>query len=178
MTKPKLNEQIKQLLKEEANTLELSRTTTLTKSQCDLIIEGMKKEFNLSSDDEAFIILAITSQQGGTARGCSGNFQFKFKNETYKLARIRNVFKEKINDRYGLRKFARTHGTYFHEICTILNLPGNLYNKVKELSTEELTQREKIWLSDFQSENDDCPQKLKKLIKETFKNKKTQKNKR
>jgi hypothetical protein len=37
---------------------------------------------------------------------------------------------------------------------------------------------QKVWLSDFQSDNENCPVELRKLILETFKSKKTTKNKK
>jgi hypothetical protein len=135
------------------------------------------KEFELDTEEEAYEILAFTSQQGGTARACSGNYQFSYKEKIFKLSRIRNVFKEAIKDRYALRKFARTHATYIHDICLNTKcMQGNLSNKVLALSDDIIvTDTEKVWLSDFQADNEEAPTKLRNLIKKTFKVKKSRK---
>lgn len=175
--KPQLSDEQKLLLKEQCTSLELTRSTVLTKKQCDSVIEEIKNAFSLKNiqinEFEAFTILAITAQQGGTARGCSGNYNFGYKGINIKLSIIRNCFKNSINDRYGLRKFARTHASYFHEICyNCGKLQGNLSNKIKNITEIEISEGEAVWLSDYQADNEACPEKLRKLIKLAFKTKK------
>lgn len=55
----------------------------------------------------------------------------------------------------------------------------NLYNKVQKNNLESsYTMEEKAWMSDFQSENTDCPMHIRALIIETFKNKNVSKKKK
>ena len=51
-----------------------------------------------------------------------------------------------------------------------MELPGNLYNKIQNKNLlKNFTIEEKVWLSDFQSDNDNCPAELRTLILETLK---------
>jgi hypothetical protein len=50
-----------------------------------------------------------------------------------------------------------------------LGVPGNLYKKIQKCNlNRKFTLEEKVWLSDFQSDNESCPIELKQLILETF----------
>lgn len=53
-----------------------------------------------------------------------------------------------------------------------MELPGNLYNKIQNKNfSKNFTIEEKVWLSDFQSDNENCPVELRTLILETLKKK-------
>ena len=50
-------------------------------------------------------------------------------------------------------------------------MPGNQYKKIQKQDLEKtLEVSEKVWLSNFQSDNKNCSADLKKLILSTFKN--------
>lgn len=53
-----------------------------------------------------------------------------------------------------------------------MKLPGNLYNKIQKKDLNKVfSLEEKVWLSDFQSDNESCPNELRTLILDTFKKK-------
>lgn len=94
-----------------------------------------------------------------------------------KLSNIRKILKQNSCNR-GERKLARSLANELYEISLVLELPGNLYNKIQKKDvSRNFTIDEKVWLSDYQSDNEDCPVELRNLILETFKkgnaNKKT-----
>lgn len=172
MNKPKLSESDKAQLLEAKRSLRLSRASTLNEEQTQKIIDTIKDQWNLDSDLHAYAALALISQQGGTARGCSGNFEITYLSKTFKLSELRQIFKTTIKDRYGLRKFARTHSTYFHDICAAMgNLPGNLSNRIIAMNEKRnITESDRVWLSDFQADNEKAPKELRALIKQYFNN--------
>lgn len=160
---------IKTEIKKNKDSLKLARTNTISEIETKEILLDMKDNLKLDSIEQAFIILAIASQQGGTARGCSGNLEFEYCEKKIKLANIRNSFKSIINDRYALRKFARTYASEFYQICNEYDIQGNLVKKINRLHPEiSLTKEEAVWLSDYQINNEDLPTKLKDLIISTF----------
>jgi len=60
-----------------------------------------------------------------------------------------------------------------------MEIPGNLYTKIKKLNLEsKYTIDEKVWMSDFQSENSQCPMHIRTLILKTFENRSNKKNKK
>jgi len=107
-------------------------------------------------------------QQGGTARSCDGNMNATFMEVTVKLAEVRKVLKENSCNK-SERKLARSLANEIHEIASILEIPGNLYQKIQKQNLDTtFTMDQKVWLSDFQSDNENCPVELRKLILETF----------
>ncbi len=55
------------------------------------------------------------------------------------------------------------------QVCTALKLPGNLTNKVKRLNPDrQFKIEETVWLSDFQVDNEDCPELLRRFISDSF----------
>lgn len=58
----------------------------------------------------------------------------------------------------GERKLARSLANEIKEIALIMELAGNLYNKIQNKNLfKNFTIEEKVWLSDFQSNNENCP---------------------
>ncbi len=108
---------------------------------------------------------------------CKGNLETQIGNKKVKLAAIRKVMKDCNLDRKE-RKLARSLATPIFEVCKKLSLPGNLYNTI--ITNQEvgvLSEEDKIWLSDFQNGNPDCPERLQNLIRNHF-NSKTNPNKK
>lgn len=168
-----ISETLKNILAIEKNSYVVSRSSTL---QPDIVIDILKKierQHNLNTQEEATAVLALLFQQGGTAKSCDGNMAVKIFDQEFKLANIRKILKDCSCAR-GERKLARSLANEIKEIALIMELPGNLYNKIqKQNLSKKFTLEEKVWLSDFQSDNENCPAELRTLILETFKKKKT-----
>lgn len=95
--------------------------------------------------------------------------------QTIKLADIRKILKQESCNK-SERKLARSLATKIFEIAHVMEIPGNLYTKIQKSNLESVySLEEKVWMSDFQSENDDCPIKIRALILESFKKKETKK---
>lgn len=101
-----------------------------------------------------------------------------FNGITIKLAEIWKVLKENSYDK-SERKLARTLANETHETASILEIPESLYQKIQKQNLETTFKMdEKVWLSDFQFDNENCPVELRKLILETFNKKPRQTKKR
>lgn len=167
-TKRRLSDDFVNRLKENKDTLILPNSSWLPPQIIDEIIDELIKTLNLEQRRDAFTIIAIFAQQGATAQSASGNMTFDYLGKTYKLADIRRAFANK-NAKGALRKFARTKGSLFFEICKELNIEGNMYNKVRRLNpNSELSNDDKYWLSDYQAFNEDAPLYLRKYLINAF----------
>lgn len=166
-----ISNDLKKKLILEKNIYVAARTSKLQKRTADKIIKRIQKQFKLNNTDEALTVVAILFQQGGTARSCDGNMSITVFNKEFKLADVRKVLKQ-MSCNKAERKLARTLASEIREIALVLEIPGNLYSKIqkKDLS-KTFTIEEKTWLSDFQSDNENCPAELRNLILETFKKK-------
>lgn len=164
-----INEEFKKQLELEKEKMVTARTSTLPRGMAEKILEVTKKTLDLESREQALAIITVLFQQGGTARSCDGNMNITLFGKEIKLAEIRKILKQNSCNR-AERKLARTLATEIQEIAQTLELPGNLYSKIQKKDLEiKFSMEEKVWLSDFQSDNEDCPIKLRNLILETFK---------
>lgn len=166
-----ISEILKNQLENEKNFYVTNRSSRLQPGIVTDILKKIQKQHNLNTQEEAIVVLALLFQQGGTARSCDGNMTVKIFNQTFKLANIRKILKD-CSCAKGERKLARSLANEIKEIALIMELPGNLYNKIQNKNLfKDFTIEEKVWLSDFQSDNENCPAELRALIFETFKKK-------
>jgi hypothetical protein len=141
-------------------------------------VTDLTEKFNLTHPQHAIAILAMLFQQGGTARSCDGNMSATFMNVTVKLADVRKTLKENSCNK-SERKLARSLANEIHEIADLLEIPGNLCQKIQKQNIEIVfTMDQKVWLSDFQSDNENCPIELRKLILDSFNKKPEDKQKK
>ena len=171
ISQSKVNKKFLKNLEEEKKYFISVRTSTLPEGKVDEILIAIKKNYKLETIEEAITIIAILFQQGGTARGCDGNMSISIFNQTIKLADIRKILKKHSCNK-SERKLARSLATEIFEIAQVMGIPGNLNTKIQKMNLEIIySLEEKVWMSDFQSENLDCPIKIRTLILESFKKK-------
>ena len=158
-----ISKTLKNILAKEKNSYVVSRSSTLQPDIVKDILKKIEKQHNLNTQEEAIAVLALLFQQG--------NMAVKIFDQEFKLANIRKILKN-CSCAKGERKLARSLANEIKEIALIMELPGNLYNKIqKQNLSKKFTLEEKVWLSDFQSDNENCPAELRTLILETFKKK-------
>ena len=156
-----ISKTLKNILAKEKNSYVVSRSSTLQPDIVKDILKKIEKQHNLNTQEEAIAVLALLFQQG--------NMAVKIFDQEFKLANIRKILKN-CSCAKGERKLARSLANEIKEIALIMELPGNLYNKIqKQNLSKKFTLEEKVWLSDFQSDNENCPART--LILETFKKK-------
>lgn len=177
MSKYKI-ENIKNSLLEEKNNFVPARTSTLPEQKVEAILDDVKKAYELNSHEEAITVVALLFQQGGTARGCDGNMTISILGKTIKLAEIRKILKQNSCAK-AERKLARTIATEIHQVAELMGIPGNLYTKIQKNHLEtKFDDTQKFWMSDFQSDNPNCPTEIRTLILETFKKKESNNKKK
>lgn len=170
--KNKITKNFLETLIEEKKSFIPARTSKLPEGVVNDLLKAIVEHYELESTEQAICVLALLFQQGGTARGCDGNMSIVMFKKSFKLAEIRKILKQNSCNR-SERKLARTLADSIHEIATAMEVPGNLYSKIQKNHLEKkFDTSEKAWLSDFQSDNENCPTELKTYILETFKNRK------
>lgn len=164
-------------LKNEKHKFVPSRGSKLPEGKVEEILKTIMKEYEFTRE-KAISVLAILFQQGGTARGCDGNMSTEVFGKNVKLVDIRKILKQHSCNK-SERKLARALASEIFEIANVMEINGNLYSKIQKNNMEaSYSVEEKVWLSDFQSENPDCPIRMRTLIQETFKRKSEKKNKK
>ena len=158
--------------------LVVPRTQILNTLQTEKIVNAVINEAGLSSTEEALILLAIIFQKGGAARQCNGNLEAEVGGKKLRLKTVRDCIKD-----VGLAgmewRLARSLATPIYEVCSSLNIPGNLAHAIINNETNTLTNvtdKDKAWMSDFQNDNENCPKRIRQLINIHFKNKNQSQN--
>lgn len=163
-----MTEEEKEILTKEKTRFKIPRSNTLPEASVNNILTKIQEKYSFASLYQAKAAVAVLFQQGGTSRSCDGNMTINVFDKDVKLAEIRKIVKEEGHNR-GERKLARTIATPIYEICEYFDIPGNLYLKISRHHPERtFTLEEQVWLSDFQSLNDDAPSEMKVLIVESF----------
>lgn len=167
-----ITETLKQKLLEEKKKIVGPRSSKLSTDSVKEILESIKKKYELKELGETLTILALLFQGGGTARSCDGNMSVTVYGKEIKLADIRKILQETSCKR-AERKLARSLADDIHSVSVYLELNGNLYKKIQRENLDmSFDMEERAWLSDFQSDNPNCPIKLRTLISETFQKRK------
>ena len=167
-TETLVTHELKKKLQIEKNVYVAARSSKLQIGTAEKIISRLQEHFKLTTPAEALAIIAVLLQQGGTARSCDGNMSTTLFDQEVKLADLRRILKQ-LSCNKAERKLARTLADQIHEISAIMELPGNLYLKIKKsYPDKDFNMQERAWLSDFQSDNENCPAELRILILETF----------
>lgn len=144
------------------------RTSKLTKQPAETILNKLLELKKLKERYEGIAILTLLFHQGGTARSCDGNLSVTIFDTNTKLAELRKIMKVE-NCNKSERKLARYFADEIHEVASLMEIPGNLYSKIQRLEPEKVfSVEEKAWLSDFQSDNPNCPAAIRKIIHSTF----------
>jgi hypothetical protein len=156
-------------LKKEKERIINPRTGKLGAETAEKIITDLKNLLNFNDPQQAMASVAVLFQQGGTARSCDGNLNTVIFGTTVKLADIRRVLKDNRCVK-SERKLARSYATSIKIICEALQIPGNLSSKIiRKYPEMTFTIEEKVWMSDFQSDNEDAPSHIRTLIMDTYK---------
>lgn len=113
-------------------------------------------------NDEVSVALSIICQKGGTARKANPNIYAVVNGKQLELGLVRKVMTD-INWKYTLRQFARTKATSIFKVCQHFDIPGDLAQKLGRMDTS-LSLDDRIWLSNFQMDNVDCPQKIRTIL--------------
>ena len=168
-------EKLKELLENaKSDGFVVPRAPALNSVQTEKIVNGIIDETGLESTEQALILLAIIFQKGGTTGLCDRTLEAEVQGKKLRLKTVRDCMRNVGLPRME-RRLARSLATPIYEVCASLNIPGNLARAI--LNNEaailtNVTDADKAWMSDFQSDNQDCPEAIRQLISNHLKNKK------
>ena len=172
-------EKLKELLENaKSDGFVVPKAPTLNSVQTEKIVDAIIDETGLESTEQALILLAIIFQKGGTTGLCDKTLEAEVQGKKLRLKTVRNCMRNVGLPRME-RRLARSLATPIYKVCASLNIPGNLARAI--LNNEaailtNVTDADKAWMSDFQSDNQDCPEAIRRLISNHLKNKKQPQN--
>ena len=150
------------------------KALTLSTFQTEKIIYAIIDKAGLESTEQAWTLLAIIFQKGGTTKQCDENLEAEVQGKKLRLKTVRDCMKGVGLPRME-RRLARFLATQIYKVCSSLNISGNLARAILNNETTILTNvtnEDKVWMSDFQNDNEDCPERIRQLISNHLKTKK------
>ena len=133
--------------------------------QGDALVTAVADQLKITST-AAFALIAIIIQKGGTSKKAQGNIYAIVNGTRLDLNTLREIAK-KANFTFTLRQWARTYGTMIFKTCYAHGIEGDLAKKISR-NRPEIQDEEKIWLSNFQMDNPNCPENVRKLLLEHY----------
>ena len=116
-----------------------------------------------TNKEEAFAALALLAQIGATSSRTQGRVHVTINSTEYSVERIKKIIKKVTGKSF--RRLAKTFANEFKGVAKNNGYKGNLYNKIRlHYPNFEILEDEKYWLSDFQSENDNCPHRIREIL--------------
>lgn len=96
------------------------------------------------SEKQAFILLSIICQKGGTAGKAQSNVYAIVDGIRLELGTVREIINSQ-KKKFTLRQFARTHATSIHKVADYFQIPGDLAKKIMRIEPNLRPDR-LIWL--------------------------------
>lgn len=115
------------------------------------------------SMEQAYKGTIIILNQGGTSPRAQKSIFAKVGPARITLDMVTKSLRKVEGNTATLRKLARSFGTRAQEVSKEMGVKGNLANKLIQMDPL-LTDDELYWAADFQSNNTDCPSKVRDLL--------------
>lgn len=116
-----------------------------------------------TNKEEAFAALGLLAQMGATSSRTQGRVQVTINNTPYYVELIKKIIKKVTGKSF--RRIAKTFATEFKNIAENNGYKGNLYHKIRlHYPDFEISEQDKYWISDFQSENENCPFRIREIL--------------
>lgn len=137
-----------------------------TREDVTKIVNIITENLTITDENVTMILMAGVLQLGGSNQK-SGNAVSYHLGEYSLSSQQLNNFIKKITKNGTNRQLARALADEIAEIAIALNIPGDLHNQML-LEFPNLSETEKAWCSNFQTQNPNCPENVRKWLVENF----------
>ena len=138
--------------------------SVLTEDQAMRVILTLSKEKDITPQAS---LLAITYllQKGGSTRNCNPNESVTLDNKTITVANLRQALAT-CQLKNQARRLGRALAPQIIKIAQNYNIPGNLATAISK--TQDISESEMIYLSDFLDREETVPLRLREIIQKHF----------
>ena len=170
--KLKINYDLKKIVKlhsELKNNTKKSNSKNLnkfTKEDVTKITNLITENLTITDENITMILIAGVLQLGGSNQKAGNAVSYHLGEYSLSSQQLSNAIK-KVTKNGTNRQLARTLADEIAEIAIVLNIPGDLYNQML-LEFPGLSEAEKSWCSNFQTQNPNCPENVRKWLVENF----------
>lgn len=143
---------------------------TMPKATCEKTIQILTASKKWDSYETTFSMICGLVQTGGSNKK-ERTFELNDKTLSSKeLLEAIEKASEGTKKHYTIRQFCRTMADEIVNFSIIMNLEGDLIQKMR-LDVSEISPEEACWCSNFQTRNPNCPQKVREWLVKNYKEK-------
>jgi len=138
----------------------------VTEQMATAIFNKFKTDKNFNSLEDAFVMIAILLQLGGSNQSGLDQITFTYKGVTAS-ARDLQATLTKVGRKTTARQLARTYANQIYEISILYGIKGDLAKKhIEQVGTQTYDQA--VWASNFQTHNPNCPAEVRKWLVDNY----------
>jgi len=162
-----INQEILQQKTEIIDKKKSSITSILNEETCLEIIQKIKDKKKLGSDTEVLILITGLLQKGGSNRSAGNSIKYEFDGESLTAQELQGIITETQKNATN-RQLARTLADEIAEIAVCLGIEGDLANQMR-YEIPDITSDEAAWCSNFQTQNTNCPDRVRNWLVNNYK---------
>jgi len=142
-------------------------SSTLTEEICLKIIKEVENKKNLNSETETLILITGLLQRGGSNKSAGNSITYEFEGKTLTAQELQGIIKS-IQKNATNRQLSRSLANEIAEIALSLGIEGDLANQMR-YEVPDLTLEEAAWCSNFQTQNMNCPDRVRNWLVNNYK---------
>jgi hypothetical protein len=136
------------------------------------IINDTKNHYNVEPH-LALIGVFATLQAGGTNKNKRSNVKITVQNVSFESKVVNKFITNNLRD-FTPRQFATYFRDYIFRVSRAQNITGNAYVSLRRQYPHMITEQsdeEKFWCADFQLDNENCPEYIRKALRQRYNDK-------
>ena len=158
----KLHDDLKKTTKKN-NSKNLNK---FTQEEVQKIIDLITEKLAITDSNITLILISGVLQIGGSNQKSGNAVSYNLGEYSLSSQQLNNFIKKVIKNGTN-RQLARTIADEIAEIALTLNIPGDLHTQML-LESPNLSDIEKVWCSNFQTQNPNCPERVRKWLVENY----------
>lgn len=138
---------------------------SINRTKCFKIVEKVKVKKGLPDLESAMTLITGLCQKGGSNKN-AGNTIYERNGKSLSSSEL-HIIIEEIEKKGTIRQFARTMANDIANFAIIMEEEGDLAKQIK-LQHPNLSNEELVWCSNFQTNNPNCPKRIKDWLVENY----------
>jgi len=139
---------------------------TFTQKEVEQILDSIAEKLTITDNNITLILVAGVLQLGGSNQKSGNAVSYNLGEYSLSSQQLNNFIKKVVKNGTN-RQLARTIANEIAEIALAINIPGDLHTQML-LEYPNLSDTEKTWCSNFQTQNPNCPENVRKWLVENF----------
>jgi hypothetical protein len=137
-----------------------------TQKEVEQILDLITEKLTITDNNITLILVAGVLQLGGSNQKSGNAVTYNLGEYSLSSQQLNNFIKKIVKNGTN-RQLARTIADEIAEIALAINIPGDLHTQML-LEYPNISDTEKAWCSNFQTQNPNCPENVRKWLVENF----------